>query len=92
MEGMQGEHRSAAGSGDSGATRVLPMRNVFAGAVPSHPSGVASSGVAQPGLGVSVSRRPADSVSLSSVISEVNSRIRNFVGNLQGESMVPSGS
>ncbi|XP_059459775.1 ubiquitin-like domain-containing protein CIP73 isoform X2 [Corylus avellana] len=91
VEGMQGEHRSAAGSGDSGATRVLPMRNVFATAVPSRPSGVASSGVAQPGLGVSVSQRPADSVSLSSVISEVNSRIRNFVGNLQGESMVLSG-
>ncbi|KAE8057334.1 hypothetical protein FH972_014035 [Carpinus fangiana] len=91
VEGMQGEHRSAAGSGDSGATRVLPMRNVFAGAVPSRPTGVASSGVAQPGLGVSVSQRPADSVSLSSVISEVNSRIRNFVGNLQGEGMVSSG-
>lgn len=82
---MQGEHRGAAGS--------LPhMRNIIATAVPSRPSGVASSGVAQPGLGVSVSQRPADSVSLSSVMSEVNSRIRNFVGNLHGESTVPSGS
>lgn len=84
VEGMQGEHRGAAGS--------LPhMRNIIATAVPSRPSGVASSGVAQPGLGVSVSQRPADSVSLSSVMSEVNSRIRNFVGNLHGESTVPSG-
>ncbi|KAG7971536.1 hypothetical protein I3843_07G139600 [Carya illinoinensis] len=90
-EGMLGERRNGAGSGDSGATRVLPMRNVIATTVPSRPSGVASSGVAQPGLGVSVSEPPSDSVSLSSVISEVNSRIRNFVGNLQGDGMVSSG-
>ncbi|KAF5455692.1 hypothetical protein F2P56_025242 [Juglans regia] len=89
-EGMQGERRNGAGSGDSGAARVLPMRNVIATTVPSRPSSVASSGVAQPGLGVSVAEPPSDSVSLPS-ISEVNSRIRNFFGNLQGDGMVSSG-
>lgn len=89
---MQGERRNGAGSGDSGVTRVLPMRNVIATTVPSQPSGVASSGVAHPGLGVSVSEPPSDSVSLSSLVSEVNSQIRHFVGNLQGDGMVASGS
>lgn len=88
MQGMQGEHRSAAGSGDSGATRVPPLRNVIAAG---H-SGVASSGVAQPGLGVSVSQRPADSVSLSSALSELRSQFTNLVDNMHGESMVSSGS
>ncbi|GMY28139.1 large proline-rich protein bag6-B-like isoform X1 [Fagus crenata] len=89
VEGTQGERRNGAGSGDSGATRVLPMRSVIATAVP-RPSSVASSGAAQPGL-VSVSQPPSDSVSLSAVMSGVNSRIRNFVGSLQGDNMVSLG-
>lgn len=89
-EGTQGEHRNGAGSGDSGATRVLPLRSVIATAVPSRPGGVANSGVAQPGL-VSVSQPPSDSVSLSSVMSEGYSRFRNLIGNMQGDNMVSSG-
>lgn len=87
MQGMQGEHRSAAGSGDSGATRVPPLRNVIAAG---H-SGVASSGVAQPGLGVSVSQHTADH-QLSSALSELQSQFRILVGNMHGEGMVSSGS
>ncbi|XP_062163600.1 ubiquitin-like domain-containing protein CIP73 isoform X2 [Alnus glutinosa] len=86
VQGMQGEHRSAAGSGDSGATRVPPLRNVIAAG---H-SGVASSGVAQPGLGVSVSQQAADH-QLSSALSELQSQFRILVGNMHGEGMVSSG-
>lgn len=90
VEGTQGERRNGAGSGDSGATRVLPLRSVIATAVPSRSGGVANSGVAQPGL-VSVSQPPSDSVSLSSVMSEGYHRIRNLVGNMEGDNMVSSG-
>ncbi|KAF3957075.1 hypothetical protein CMV_017871 [Castanea mollissima] len=89
-EGTHGERRNGAGSGDSGATRVLPLRSVIATAVPSRPGGVANSSVAQPGL-VSVSQPPSDSVSLSSVMSEGYPRIRNLVGNMLGDNMVSSG-
>ncbi|KAL0016866.1 hypothetical protein SO802_003935 [Lithocarpus litseifolius] len=89
-EGTQGERRNGAGSGDSGATRVLPLRSVLATAVPSRPGGVANSGVAQPGQ-FTVSQPPSDSVSLSSVMSEGYSRISNLVGNMQGDNMVSSG-
>ncbi|KAJ7966936.1 Large proline-rich protein BAG6 [Quillaja saponaria] len=54
-------------------------------------TGVAVASAAQSGLGVSVSQPPPDSVSLPSVISVVNSRIRNFFGNLQGDNVAPSG-
>ncbi|CAL2232959.1 unnamed protein product [Prunus armeniaca] len=86
-EGMPREHRNGSGSRDSGA-RVLPVRNVIAATMPTSQTGIAISGVSQPGL--SASQPPSDS-SLSSIVSELNSHIRNFVGNMQGEDAVQSG-
>ncbi|KAJ7957943.1 Large proline-rich protein BAG6 [Quillaja saponaria] len=77
-EGANAEHRNGTGSADLSSTRVLPVRNVIAAAVPHS-------------TGINLSQPPPDSVSLSSVISEVNSQIRNFVGNVQGDTVVPSG-
>ncbi|KAF5955937.1 hypothetical protein HYC85_008793 [Camellia sinensis] len=87
-EGVQGEPGNRTGSGDSGQTRVLPLRNVIAAAVPSRPS-VTTSSTSQ--TVVSVSQPPPDSVPLSTVISEVNSRIRNYVDNMRSENQAPSG-
>ncbi|KAK7382910.1 hypothetical protein VNO78_28574 [Psophocarpus tetragonolobus] len=90
-EGTRSEHRNEPGSGDPGSTRVLPVRNVIAAAIPSQPPGVGVTSSAQTGFGVSTSQPPSDSASLSSVLAEINSRLRNVVGNMQGESTVPSG-
>ncbi|THG05614.1 hypothetical protein TEA_000799 [Camellia sinensis var. sinensis] len=87
-EGVQGEPGNRTGSADSGQTRVLPLRNVIAAAVPSRLS-VTTSSTSQ--TGVSVSQPPPDSVPLSTVISEVNSRIRNYVDNMRSENQAPSG-
>lgn len=87
-EGMPREHRNGSGPRDSGA-RVLPVRNVIAATMPTSQTGIAISGVSQPGL--SASQPPSDS-SLSSIVSELNSHIRNFVGNMQGEDAVQSGT
>ncbi|KAK9270350.1 hypothetical protein L1049_025929 [Liquidambar formosana] len=89
VDGMQGEHVNGTGSGDSGAAR--PVRNVLAAAVPTRPNVVATSVGAPSGLGVSISQPPPDSVSLSTVIAEVNSQIRNFVDNMRGTNQNPSG-
>ncbi|XP_022769315.1 large proline-rich protein BAG6-like [Durio zibethinus] len=75
-EGVQGEHGNNSGSG---SMRVLPVRNVIATAVPARSTSAASSAA------------PTD-LSLSSVIAEVNSRLRNFVSNMQGENQVESGN
>ncbi|KAG8654518.1 hypothetical protein MANES_05G140700v8 [Manihot esculenta] len=93
-EGTQGERGNGTGSGGSGSVRVLPVRNVIAAAVPSHSTGaaVSVSNAAQPGLGVSISQPQSDPTSLSSVIAEVNSRLRNLVGTMQGENQHASGS
>ncbi|KAI4317007.1 hypothetical protein L6164_024921 [Bauhinia variegata] len=90
-EATQGEQRNGPGSGDLGSTRVLPVRNVVAAAVPSRPPGVAVASGSQTGLSISTSQPPSDSVSLQSVLAEVNSRLRNFAGNLRGDSTVLSG-
>ncbi|KAM5565255.1 ubiquitin-like domain-containing protein CIP73 [Rosa sericea] len=89
-EGMQGEHRNGPGSRDSGAARVLPVRNIIATAIPSSQTGIATSSASQTGSGVSVPRPRSDS-SLSSIVAELNSQIRNFVGNAQGNDAVQSG-
>ncbi|XVE56243.1 hypothetical protein DITRI_Ditri03aG0222700 [Diplodiscus trichospermus] len=78
-EGVQGERGNNAGSG---SMRVLPVRNVIAAAVPSR-AAVAASSAAQSASAES---------SLSSIVAEVNSRIRNFVSNMQGENQVSSGN
>ncbi|XP_027332237.1 ubiquitin-like domain-containing protein CIP73 isoform X2 [Abrus precatorius] len=90
-EGTRSERRSEPGSGDSGSTRVLPVRNVVAATLQPHPPGVGVSSSTQTGFGVSTSQPPSDSASLSSVLAEINSRLRNVVGNMQGDNMVPSG-
>ncbi|KAH9693680.1 ubiquitin-like domain-containing protein [Citrus sinensis] len=92
-DGVQGERRNATGSTElagSGSVRVLPVRNIIAAAVPSRPTAAAISTVAQPGPGLSVPQLSANSGLLSSVVDQVNSQIRNFVGNMQGENQVPS--
>ncbi|KAK6939043.1 Ubiquitin-like domain [Dillenia turbinata] len=86
-EGVQGEHAS---SGESGPMRALPLRNILATYASPRPTGVAVSSNPQPGIGVSMSQAP-DAAALSTVIAEVNSRIRNFVDNMQGENQGPSG-
>ncbi|KAL6216316.1 hypothetical protein ACLB2K_009539 [Fragaria x ananassa] len=89
-EGMQGEHRNGPGSRDSGAVRVLPVRNVIATTIPSSQTGISMSSATQPGSGVSLPQPPSDS-SLSSIVAELNSQIRNLVGNNQGNDAVQSG-
>ncbi|KAF2310173.1 hypothetical protein GH714_007045 [Hevea brasiliensis] len=93
-EGMQGERGNGTGFSGSGPVRMLPVQNVIAAAVPSHSTGVtvSVSNATQPGLGVSISQPPSDSTSLSSVIAEVNSRLRSLVGTMQGENQPTSGS
>ncbi|XVF35871.1 hypothetical protein REPUB_Repub19eG0008800 [Reevesia pubescens] len=78
-EGVQGERGNNA---SSGSMRVLPVRNVVAATVPARSTGSVSN---------AAQSAPTDS-SLSSVISEVNSRIRNFVSNMQGENQVATGN
>lgn len=78
-EGVQGERGNNVGSG---SMRVLPVRNIIATAIPARSTG---------GVSSASQSAPTDS-SLSSVISEVNSRLRNFVSNMQGENRVTSGS
>ncbi|KAK4854145.1 hypothetical protein QYF36_019615 [Acer negundo] len=93
-DGVQEERGNNTGSTNSmgsGSIRVVPVRNVIATAVPSRPTGVAISSAAQPGLGISVSQQPPDSAFMSSMVNEINSRLRNLVGNIQGENQVASG-
>ncbi|XWS20877.1 hypothetical protein CRYUN_Cryun30bG0006700 [Craigia yunnanensis] len=78
-EGVQGERGNNAGSG---SMRVLPVRNVIAAAVPARSTGAESSAV----------QSASTDSSLSSVIAQVNSRLRNFVSNMQGENQVASGN
>lgn len=88
-EGTRSEHQNEPGSGDSGSTRVLPVR--VSATIPSHPPGIGVSSSTQTGFSVSTSQPPSDSASLSSVLAEINSRLRNVVGNMQGDNTVPSG-
>lgn len=92
-EGAQGQSSGVTASGDTGATRVFPGRNVIATAVPSRSATIAVSPVpnmSQP-VGVVSTSQPPDAASLSSVISQVNSRIRNFLENMNTDNQTPSG-
>ncbi|XP_028766190.1 large proline-rich protein BAG6 isoform X2 [Neltuma alba] len=84
------ERRNAPGSGDLGSMRALPVRNIIAAAVPAYPAGTGTSSGTQ-SSGVSTSQLPSDSIALSSVIADINSRARNILGNMQGDSTVLSG-
>lgn len=74
------------GSGDSGQTRVLP-RNVTATAMPLRPTAVSVSGAVQPSSAVSQS----DPGSLSTMIAEINSQIRDLVDDRQSETQASAG-
>uniref|UniRef100_A0A2P2LMV2 Scythe/bat3 n=1 Tax=Rhizophora mucronata TaxID=61149 RepID=A0A2P2LMV2_RHIMU len=87
-EGTQRGHRNGTGSGP---VRVVPTRTVIATPAPSNSVGVAVSNAAQSGGGVSISQPLFDS-SLSSMVSEINSHMRNLTGNMQGENQPASGS
>uniref|UniRef100_A0A7C9AT43 Ubiquitin-like domain-containing protein n=1 Tax=Opuntia streptacantha TaxID=393608 RepID=A0A7C9AT43_OPUST len=88
-DGAQGE-RSGATMGDPGANRAFPGRNVIAAAVPSRATITVSPlpNTSQPVGGVSTSQS-SDAASLSSAIAEVNSRIRNLLGNMHTENQTP---
>ncbi|KAK8643013.1 hypothetical protein V6N13_012330 [Hibiscus sabdariffa] len=77
-EGMQGERSNNAGSG---SMRVLPVRNAIAAADQARATGAMSS---------AAQSAPTES-SLSSVVAELNSRIRNLVS-MQGDNQGASGS
>lgn len=90
-EGTQGEHANASGTGagDSGQLRVQAVRNVNTTSVPLRPAVVAVSGTVEPGVGVPLP--PPDFFPMSTVLSEVNSQIRSFVGNIRNEHQASSG-
>ncbi|XP_011041274.1 PREDICTED: large proline-rich protein BAG6-like isoform X2 [Populus euphratica] len=88
--GVQGEHGNTASSGVSGPEQVLPVRNVVVATVPLRSAGVTVA--AQPGLGLSLSQPPSDSMSLSSIVNEINSQVRQLSGNMQEENQPASGS
>ncbi|KAI8561199.1 hypothetical protein RHMOL_Rhmol04G0319500 [Rhododendron molle] len=87
-EGVQGERVNRTGSGDSGQTRAPSMRNVTATAVPTRPTVTGSS---TPQTAASVPQPSNDLVPLSTLVAEVNSRIRNFVDDMRSENLAPSG-
>ncbi|KAM7514013.1 hypothetical protein LguiA_003596 [Lonicera macranthoides] len=66
-----GERVNGAVAGDSGQTRVLPVRNVVAAAVPSRPSAASVSNAAEQPA-VSVPPQAPESVPLSTVVAEDN--------------------
>ncbi|KAL3514839.1 hypothetical protein ACH5RR_027556 [Cinchona calisaya] len=84
-EETQGE-RAGTDSVDSAQSQVQAVRNVNTTAVPSRPAVVAVSGTVEPSAGVSLP--PPD----TAVLSEVNSQIRSFVGNIHSESQASSES
>lgn len=85
-EGIPAErHNVVSGSTDSGVAQAPPVVNI------PHPLGVSISAAVQPGEGVSFSQPSPDSVSLSSIIADVNSRIRDLVGSVGGGSPTESG-
>ncbi|KAK8580060.1 hypothetical protein V6N12_070347 [Hibiscus sabdariffa] len=77
-EGMQGERGNNAGTG---SVRVLPVRNAIAAADQARATAAVSS---------AAHSAPTES-SLSSVVTELDSRIRNLAG-IQGDNQVASGS
>ena len=79
--GVQGEHGNTASAGVSGPEQVLPVRNVAVATVP-----------LRSGLGLSLSQPPSDSLSLSSIVNEINSQLRQLSGNMQEGNQPASGS
>ncbi|GAB2300430.1 hypothetical protein Dimus_034473 [Dionaea muscipula] len=90
-DGTRAETSGVNVSGDAGP-QGFPLRNVVPGAVPARPVGAVLPPISvavQPILGVSA-MLPSDSASLSSVFSEVNTRLRNLAGNAPVENQTVS--
>ncbi|KAL0545375.1 hypothetical protein IC582_015255 [Cucumis melo] len=84
-EGAPAERQNVvSGPTDSSVAQAPPVINI------PHPLGVSISAAVQPGEGA-FSQPSPDSVSLSSIIADVNSRIRDLVGNVGGGSPTESG-
>ncbi|PIN25242.1 hypothetical protein CDL12_02018 [Handroanthus impetiginosus] len=86
--GVQGERVNVTESGDSGQPRGSLGINVTASAVPLQPAMISISGAGAPGAGVS---QTYDSNSISSMVAEVNSQMRNLVANMQNENQATTG-
>lgn len=65
--------------------RALPVRNIIAAAVPAYPPGAAVTVSGTQSTGVPTSQPPSGSASLLSVVADINSRARNFLGNIRGD-------
>lgn len=90
-DGTRSEQRNEPGSGDLGSAQVLPIRNVITANLSSNPPGIRAASNTQTGFGISTSQLSPDSTPLSSVLAEINSRLRNSVGSMQGDGPVLSG-
>ncbi|KAH9604699.1 hypothetical protein KSS87_021739 [Heliosperma pusillum] len=89
-EGISGERSGPAALGDPGASRVFPVRNVIATAVPSRSATIAiapATSTSQPIGGVATSQSPE----LAAMVSEVNSQIRNFIEHMRADNQTRSG-
>ena len=76
------------GAGGSGPFGLQPMRNVIATAVP-RSTGIGVSNGSQSGSLVSVPHHPQD---LSSMLADINSRMRSLSGNVEVGNQNPQGS
>ncbi|XP_048130200.1 large proline-rich protein bag6-A isoform X2 [Rhodamnia argentea] len=80
-EGMLGQRGDTAGSGGSGASR--PASSVAAASFHAQPSGLGGSNAPPLSVAVSTTQPNSESAPASSLISEINSRLRNLAGNIQ---------
>ncbi|CAN0871841.1 Ubiquitin-like domain-containing protein CIP73 [Linum grandiflorum] len=85
-DGTQAQPDHASVPGGAAQVRVLPVRNVAAG-VPSHPSGVAVSGI-EPSATV---EPRADLASMSSMVARINTRLRDLMENFPGQGQAVPG-
>ncbi|KAF8022633.1 hypothetical protein BT93_F0217 [Corymbia citriodora subsp. variegata] len=80
-EGMLGQRGDTTGSGGSGASR--PASSVAAASFPARPTGLGGSHAPPSNVAVSTTQPNSESAPASSLISEINSRLRNLAGNIQ---------
>ncbi|XP_056177115.1 ubiquitin-like domain-containing protein CIP73 isoform X3 [Syzygium oleosum] len=80
-EGMLGQRGDTTGSGGSGASR--PASSVAAASFPVRPTGLGGSHAPPSNVAASTTQPNSESAPASSLISEINSRLRNLAGNIQ---------
>lgn len=80
-EGMLGQRGDTTGSGGSGPSH--PASSVAAASFLARPSGLGGSHAPISNVAVSMTQPNSESAPASSLISEINSRLRNLAGNLQ---------